>query len=148
MECAMAQFESYPVIRTSNFARTVAFYEDLFGLVPFYETDGFVRLKHAASGEMALTIIDVNHKFLPEGLLNNKEGQIMSFVVDQFDQTYEYIYMEGLTILKEPEGYGEGGRHFMAADPYNSVVINIVAPETKTKAESDLTDGHRECACC
>lgn len=143
----MAKFASYPVLRTTNFARTVAFYEDLFGFTPFFEADGFVRLQDPSSGEIMMTIIDLNHQFLPTNLLDGKDGQIMSFVVEKFDEAYEHLYMEGLSIIKEPNHYGEGGRHFMAVDPNNPVVINIVAPESdRQKLNAECNE--RECVCC
>lgn len=125
----MTQIESYPVIRTDEFARTVAFYEDLFGLAPDFETEGFVRLRDVGTGKIMLTVVEKNHEFLPEGLLGGHEGQVMSVMVDNFDAMYDFLYMEGLQIIKEPGHYGEGGRHFMVADPHNPVVINIVACE-------------------
>lgn len=153
----MKQFTSYPVIRTTKFSQTVGFYEDMFNLVPFYETEGYIRLRHKDSEDVALTIINANHQFIPVSLQGDANSQMFSFVVLDFDATYDTIYMEGLEIVKSPTDIGDGVRHFMFADPYNDVVINIMnqaMPEMATKFRGKVSEpekkssGNHSCATC
>ena len=130
----MKQFASYPVIRTTKFAQTVAFYEDLFGFVPFYEIEGYARLHHKDAPHVMMAIIDTQHEFIPEALGKDISGQIFSIVSSDFSSVFDALYMEGLEILKEPTDIGGGIKHFMVADPYNGVAINVMNEAAATPA--------------
>lgn len=153
----MKQFTSYPVIRTSKFPQTVGFYEDMFSLVPFYEAQGYIRLRHKDSEDVALTIINADHPYIPVSLQGDASSQMFSFAVADFDAVYDTIYMEGLDILKSPTDLGEGVRHFMFADPYNDVVINIMNQATtalddkfhnRSPGAGIKSSGQQSCAAC
>ena len=122
----MKNFASYPVIRTTKFAQTVAFYEDLFGFVPFHETEGYARLHHKDAPHVMMTIIDTQHEFVSAVVNQNAMGQMFSVVISDFDEVFDNLYMEGLEILREPTDIGNGVKHFMIADPYNGVTINVM----------------------
>lgn len=120
------QLASYPVIRTQKFAETVAFYEDVFGFVPFYEVEGYVRLHHKDSPDVMIAIIHSDHPLIPASLHSLDSSNIFSFAIQDFDASFESVYYEGLEIIKEPTDIGGGVKHFMFADPYNKVVINVM----------------------
>lgn len=151
----MKQFASYPVIRTAKFAQTVAFYEDMFGFVPFYEIEGYARMHHKDAPHVMMTIIDTQHEFVSAILNQDLSGQIFSLVSGDFESVFDALYMEGLEILKEPTDIGNGIKHFIVADPYNGVAINVMneaasVPVGQTgKASSDQAHaGEHSCACC
>lgn len=154
----MKQFTSYPVIRTAKFSQTVGFYEDVFGLIPAYESEGYIRLRHMDSGDIALAIIDASHKFIPDVLHQSDSANLFTCIVPDLDALYDTVYMEGLEIVKSPTEIGEGLRHFMFADPYNDVVINIMNQAISTSdtifkkrnpsGQTKSSSGEHSCASC
>lgn len=130
----MKKFASYPVIRTTKFAQTVAFYEDLFGFVPFHETEGYARLHHKDAPQVMMTVIDSQHEFIPPTLSQGISGQMFTIVSDDFSDVFDALYMEGLEIVKEPTDIGNGIKHFMVSDPYNGVTINVMNEAAATPA--------------
>jgi uncharacterized glyoxalase superfamily protein PhnB len=148
----MKQFASYPVIRTNKFAQSVAFYEDMFGFVPFYEIEGYARLHHKDAPHVMMSIIDNQHEFIPANLKQDLSGQIFSIISSDFSAVYETLYMEGLEIIKEPTDIGCGIKHFLVADPYNGVAINVmneagIIPVVK-KEKRSMGDASMEASAC
>lgn len=123
----MHKITSYPVITTSHFAETVAFYEDVFCFVPVSEAEGYVRMYHPDTGAL-LTIIHSDSQILPPDMRRAGAHQILSLTTENLDEAYNELYLEGLHILKEPTEIVTGAKHFMVADPHNDVVINMITP--------------------
>lgn len=119
---------AYPVITTEHFAETLAFYEDHFGFVPFYETEGYARLRHKDVPTAIMVVIRVDHEYLPQVCRAEARSQILTLATDNIDATYDELYHDGLEIIKEPTVIDTGIKHFMVADPNNPVFINVVTP--------------------
>ena len=126
-----SKLTSFPIICTESFAKTVAFYEDMFDFVPAYETATFVHLVHREFPNVALGIMDVvNHADLPEQLRGaDSQGMMLAFMTSRFEETYNELYYEGVEVLKKPTEVDLGYRSFLIADPYNKVVIDVITAE-------------------
>lgn len=122
----MKRMTTYPVICTSNFSKTVGFYEDLFGFVPVYEAEGYAHLAQKGESAAAIAIIDANNEILPPGYRRETQGMVLPLLTDNFDETYDTLYHEGLEILKAPTDESSGVRHFMVADPNNQILIKVM----------------------
>ncbi len=141
------KLSSFPIICTDSFAKTVAFYEDMFDFVPAYETDTFVHLVHREFPNVALGIMANDHSELPDRIKNgNAQGVILAFMTSRFEETYNELYYEGVEVLKKPYDVDRGHRSFMIADPYNKVVIDVITAEPVRSAEP-LPEGF-ESTCC
>lgn len=142
------KFSSFPIICTDSFARTVAFYEDMFDFVPACETETFIHLVHREFPHVAIGVIDVKkHENLPEQLRDaNKQGMILAFMTSRFEETYNELYYEGVEVLKKPSETSMGHHSFLVADPYNKVVIDVITAEPARNA-IPVPDGF-ETTCC
>lgn len=135
----MNTISTYPVITTDHFAQTMAFYEDHFGFVPFYEVEGYARLRHKDVPSAMIVIIKADHDILPQACRVEGQGQILTLTTDNIDATYDALYHDGLEIIKEPTELGTGIRHFIVADPNNAVFISVV---TSSDAVASCCGGH------
>ena len=124
----MTAISTYPVITTVHFAETLAFYEDHFGFVPFYEVEGYARLRHKDMPSAIIVVIKADHEFLPQACRIEGQSQILTLSTDNIDATYDALYHDGLEIIKEPTEIAAGVKHFIVADPNNSVFISVVTP--------------------
>lgn len=130
------KLSSFPIICTDAFAKTVAFYEDMFDFVPAYETDTFVHLVHREFPNVALGIIDIMKSDLPDQVKNgNSQGVILAFMTSRFEETYNELYYEGVEVLKKPYDVDLGYRSFLVANPYNKVVIDVITAEPVRSAD-------------
>ncbi len=124
------KLSSFPIICTDSFAKTVAFYEDMFDFVPAYETESFVHLVHREFPNVALGIMDIMHSDMPERIkTGNAQGVILAFMTSRFEETYNELYYEGVEVLTKPHDVDQGYRSFLVADPYNKVVIDVITAE-------------------
>lgn len=120
---------TFPVICTDRFVETVDFYEDVFGLVPVAEVDGYARLQHPDNPALMLAIMDVKYEAIPEKSRKPTQGMILPFEAVNLSKVFETVYHEGLEIIKEPTRLDFGGSYFLVADPYNDVVIQVFSTE-------------------
>jgi predicted enzyme related to lactoylglutathione lyase len=140
------KLSSFPIICTDSFAKTVAFYEDMFDFVPAYETDTFVHLVHREFPNVALGIIDIMKSDLPDQVKNgNSQGVILAFMTSRFEETYNELYYEGVEVIKKPYDVDLGYRSFLVADPYNKVVIDVITAEPVLSVEPVPESYDSEC---
>ena len=104
------------------------FYEDFFGYVPVFEKDDYVILRREGMSETEIAIIDINHTSIPEGFRNVTTGLMLSFYVENLEESYEHFYYEGLDIASELAESSCGGSYFMLKDP-NDNLITIMQKE-------------------
>lgn len=143
------KLSSFPIICTDAFAKTVAFYEDMFDFVPVYETDTFVHLVHREFPNVALGIIDIMKSDLPDQVKNgNSQGVILAFMTSRFEETYNELYYEGVEVLKKPYDVDLGYRSFLVADPYNKVVIDVITAEPVRSADPTPEYESESCTKC
>ncbi len=142
------KLSSFPIICTDSFAKTVAFYEDMFDFVPAYETDTFVHLVHREFPNVSLGIIDIMKSDMPDQVKNgNSQGVILAFMTSRFDETYNELYYEGVEVLKKPHDVDLGYRSFLVADPYNKVVIDVITAEPVRSVDPVPDECCKECEC-
>lgn len=114
----------HPLICTSNFSKTVAFYEDHFDFVPEAEYDRYCILKNEATGTQ-LAIVDASYPAIPVEFQKPVQGFILNFPVKDVDAAYEELYMEGLDLISEVSKSVSGYQYFLARDPHNDILIKV-----------------------
>ncbi|PZQ46408.1 MAG: glyoxalase [Micavibrio aeruginosavorus] len=127
----MAQF--YPTLVTDKLVSTVNFYEDYFGFVPAVEQDGYALLQNVNDPHNKIAVFDKTHRCVAD-FNQAVQGVILSIAVDDVDQAYDTLYMEGLEVYKELGTDVHGTRHFVVYDP-NRILVNVLQAE---KAEMRL----------
>ena len=56
----------YPVIMTSEVAKTAAFYRSHFNMVALFESDWYVHLQSSQDERVNLAVLDGNHESTPD----------------------------------------------------------------------------------
>ncbi len=115
---------SYPILCTDKFEASVAFYEDHFSFVPAFEMDGFVIMKREDWDDMYLALIDSNHEVLPEAYKRSTQGMILNYPVEDAQVAYQQNYIDGLSVLSEPQTVLCGRKHYFVEDP-NGILIDV-----------------------
>jgi len=118
---------SYTSLVTDKFAETVNFYEDHFGLTPSTEKEGYAFLQSPDRPENCVAVFDAAHECVA-GQVKPVRGVILNFTSRNIDTMYDFLYMEGLEVYKEPGRDVHGRRHFVVQDP-NGVLVNVYEPE-------------------
>ena len=143
------KMSSFPIICTDSFAKTVAFYEDMFDFMPVYETGTFVHLVRREFPNVALGVLDIMKSDMPDRVKNgNAQGVILAFMTSRFEETYNNLYYEGVEVLRKPYDVDLGYRSFLVADPYNKVVIDVITAEPVRSVDPVPAEGcNPECEC-
>ena len=118
----MANF--YPVLVSEQIVDTINFYEDYFGFVPAFEQDDYALLQNQKNPDSRIAVYDAKHKCVSK-LEQSVQGGILALEVDDIEDTYNTLYMEGLEMYKHMGIDVQGNRHFVVYDP-NRVLINVV----------------------
>jgi uncharacterized glyoxalase superfamily protein PhnB len=117
----MARF--YPTLVSDKMVSTINFYEDFFGFVPMVEQDGYALLQSMADPETCIAVFAADHKCVAQ-LHQCVSGLIITIAVDNIDDVYNELYMEGLELYKEFGVDVHGDRHFVVYDP-NGILVNV-----------------------
>lgn len=117
----MASF--YPTLVTDKFVDTINFYEDFFGFAPSTEEEGYALLEGADDSDHCIAVFDRAHKCIAQ-LEQSVQGVILTFAVDNIEEVYNRLYLEGLEFYKEFGQDVHGDRHFVIYDP-NGVLVNV-----------------------
>ncbi len=118
----MAHF--YPTLVTDKAVRTINFYEDYFGFVPTFEKEGYALLQNEKNPDTCIAVFDTQHSCVAS-LEQSVQGVILTLAVDDIEETYDNLYMEGLELFKEFGTDIHGSRHFVVYDP-NGILVNII----------------------
>ncbi|RCS22909.1 glyoxalase [Phyllobacterium salinisoli] len=117
----------YPVLLTSDVARTTAFYRDHFRFEPKFQSEWYVHLQSREDQGINLAVLDASHETIPQVGRGQVSGLILNFEVEDVDGEYERAKNAGLPILQELRDEAFGQRHFITADP-NGVLIDVIKP--------------------
>lgn len=118
----------YPVIMTSQVAKTAAFYSSHFNMVALFESDWYVHLQSAQDDRVNLAILDGSHESVPELKRGQQAcGLLLNFEVDDVDLVHAKLLAQGLPILLPLRSEAWGQRHFITEDP-NGVMIDVITP--------------------
>ena len=114
----------YPTLVSEQMVQTVNFYEDYFGFVPTFEKDGYALLQCPKNPDSRIAVFDTQHACVSK-FEKSVQGLILTLTVDDIDQTYNDLYMEGLELYKEIGTDIHGDRHFVVYDP-NGILVNVI----------------------
>lgn len=117
----------YPVILTSDVARTAAFYRTHFDFIAIFASDWYVHLQSSVDPSINLAVLNSQHETVPEQSRANASGVILNFEVEDPDSLYAQLKQAGLPILIPLRDEPFGQRHFITSDP-NGVLIDIIKP--------------------
>lgn len=117
---------SYPIITTDQFQKTVAFYEDYFEFGSVLEVEGYAVLQDQGNAESMIAIIDSANENIPTPFRKPTSGMILNYHVADVVAAYDKMYLEGLEIVTAPQHSTCGRLHFFVKDP-NGILINVAA---------------------
>ena len=118
----------YPVLMTTEVAKTAAFYVAHFRFRALFEADWYVHLQSTEDARVNLAIVDGRHATVPEVARGRQvSGLLLNFEVEDPDAEFARVKAAGLPILLELRDEDFGQRHFITADP-NGVLLDIIKP--------------------
>lgn len=117
----------YPVLQTSDVAKTAAFYIDNFDFTPMFEADWYVHLQSTRDPRVNLAILEGSHDTVPAIGRGNSAKMILNFEVEDVDAIHDRLQSAGLPIVKSLRDEDFGQRHFITSDP-NGVLIDVIRP--------------------
>ena len=118
----------YPVIMTSEVAKTAAFYRSHFNMVALFESDWYVHLQSSQDERVNLAVLDGNHESVPEKNRGQQAaGMLLNFEVEDVDTVHAQLLANGLPMLLSLRNEAWGQRHFITQDP-NGVMIDVIMP--------------------
>lgn len=109
-------------ILTEEVAVTVAFYEQLLGLVPQFSSDWFVNLADPETPGLELGILNQTSDIVPARAQRAPAGVILTFVVDDCDALYERARDMKAVIIEPPRDLPYGQRRMIVRDPAGTFV--------------------------
>ncbi len=116
----------YPVIMTSEVARSKAFWTAHFPFVVAFDSDWYVSLKADQQPAFELALLDPDHPTVPEAFRRQCHGGlIINIEVDDVDAEYERLRKSGLPMHLSLRSEDFGQRHFITSDP-NGVLIDVI----------------------
>lgn len=116
----------YATLVTRDFASTVNFYEDFFGFAASVEQEQYAFLESPDNAANAIAVFDARHPCV-DGQLAPVQGVILNIASHDVLGMYDYLYMEGVEVFKEPGTDVHGRKHFVVYDP-NRVLVNVYEP--------------------
>lgn len=128
----------YSTLVTAQFAKTVNFYEDYFGFVPVMEKEGYAFLQSPDNLSHCIAVFDSEHECIKRGA-SAVQGLILNIAMKDTRAMYDYLYMEGIEIYKEPGIDIMGQKHFVVFDP-NGVLVNVYEPMPALMPQAELVD--------
>lgn len=114
----------YPTLVTGNHVDTINFYEDYFGFVPTVEKDGYALMQSQMNPDSFIAVFESGHQCVAP-IQQSVQGLILTIGVDNLDDMYDTLYMEGIELYKELGTDINGDRHFVVYDP-NRILVNVV----------------------
>lgn len=126
----------YPVVQTSDVAKTKAFYIDHFRFKVSFDADWYCHLQSSEDVGVNIAILDGNHETIPAEGRGTINGLILNFEVEDVDAEFERMQGAGLPILKPLTDEIFGQRHFITRDP-NGVLIDVIKPIPPTAEFAD-----------
>ncbi|MEM7708535.1 MAG: VOC family protein [Pseudomonadota bacterium] len=115
-------------ILTNDVAKTAAFYEAVFGMNRHYDSDWFVILVHDAQPGQEFGVLDRSSEIVPEVARGDFGGAMITFVVDDCEQTFLLAQGQGAAVVEAPQLMPYGQRRAVVRDPAGTV-IDISSPE-------------------
>ena len=117
----------YPVLATSNVAKSKDFYERLFGLQPLFSSEWYAHLAHPEDKRVELALVAKDHETIPVPGRTAAAGLLINFEVGDVDQEYERLSKAGTEILLPIRDEAFGQRHFILRAP-DGVLIDVIQP--------------------
>ena len=106
----------------NDLARSQAFYTDLLGLKPIFESDWIVQLADPDNEHINLSLQPKDHELIPESFRKQPQGFSITFVVDDCDTVFARAQSLQLEIVREPMNEEYGQRRFLTVDPDGTLI--------------------------
>jgi catechol 2,3-dioxygenase-like lactoylglutathione lyase family enzyme len=137
----------YPVIVSTDPARTAAFYRDLLGLDTTFAAGWYESLA-GPGGSPQIAAVHRDHDSIPTGFSTQPAGVLVTVEVEEADAIRARAEAMQAPIVMETRDEDWGQRHFMTRDPDGLLVdvIEIIpaSPEFEAKyAGSGRPDSNR-----
>lgn len=118
---------SFTNILCNNTEATARFYEALLGMKRHFDSDWFIILTHENIAGLEFGLLDKTHETVPEDIRSAPAGVIVTFVVEDCDQTYAKATELQADIIEPPTDMFYGQRRMLIRDP-EGTVLDISAP--------------------
>jgi predicted enzyme related to lactoylglutathione lyase len=102
-----------------------AWYEEIFGLEPYFVRDGYVEWRIGRDGD-EFGIVDA--RFVPGALDRTPGGQYTYWAVDDVDAAVAALVERGARVHEPPTARSEGWRTAAVVDPFGNVLGVMTNP--------------------
>ncbi len=127
----------YPVLCAARLGEARAFYTELMGFEPTFESDWYVSLRRPGPPAYELALVDPNHPTVPAAHRQSARGLLLNFEVDDVDAEWERLVVRGgLRPELDLRSEAFGQRHFIIADP-NGVLLDVITPIAASEDYAD-----------
>lgn len=129
--------EMVTAIYVESLDQSQAFYNQLLGLVPIFESDWAVQLSSPKNESVNLTLQPRDHELIPQAFRKSPQGTSIAFVVSDCDEIFEKALSMGLEIIKKPTNEAYGQRRFLTVDP-DGLLVDVSSdcePSSEFKAK-------------
>lgn len=115
----------YPVLLSTDPARTSEFFRQWFGLETVFAADWYVSLR---TGPFELATVTATHPTVPDGYRDPARGVIVNVEVDDVDDVHRRMIVDGgLPALLALRSEAFGQRHFITVAP-GDVMVDVITP--------------------
>ena len=127
----------FAAIYVADLERSKAFYCQLLGLIPVFDSDWIVQVASPNDASVTLTLQPRQHELVPDGFREPPQGMSIAFVVPNTDEVYGKATAMGLHIVQEPKDEIYGQRRFLTVDP-DGLLVDVSSncePSAEFKAK-------------
>lgn len=117
----------FTAIYVEDLERSHAFYRNLLGLVPVFESDWILQLASPDNESITLTLQPRNHELVPASYRGKPGGASVAFVVESCDKIFAQATAMQLEILQPPTDEIYGQRRFLVLDP-DGLLVDVSSP--------------------
>lgn len=112
----------FPNVLSNDLPAAKRWYEDLLSLATEFDSDWFVHLRAPAAEGVEVGLLDADHELVPLGTNTSGNGVILTFVVDDVDETYKRATTLGYSVIEPPVDQFYGQRRMILSDPDGTLV--------------------------
>ena len=120
-----------PNLLVADVAASAAFYRDVIGMEPRFESDWYVQLGAAGGPGIELGLHRSDHELIPEAFRNQApSGQYLTFVVQDVTAVHERAQAAGVPVIQAPKSEFYGQIRMLLTGPDGELVdVSMLDPD-------------------
>ncbi|MEZ4240478.1 MAG: VOC family protein [Myxococcota bacterium] len=118
---------AFPTLFVADLARARAFWCELLGWHPAWDSDWYVHLSATPEGPPELGLLRRDHELVPEERRLAPQGAMVTVVVDDVDAVFAAATDRGVQVVEPPRNLFYGQRRMLITDP-DGHLIDVSTP--------------------